>query len=455
METELATKYEDLEEIIEYINNGTCLVILGPNLLKDNDGNSINDKLNNYLTTKLPRKVTQTENEGFLSFDDKTRDIKIEAPIKKFFEEALPSNDIYENLAEIPFPLIINTSPDKTLNKVFDKKGKGYDYGFYHKKETPQSRIKKYNTQIYNIFGDYEHINSMILTYKDLFEYLESIMGTKELKLKDQLKEFKVVLFLGFSFEKWYFQLLLWIMKVDNKGLHSHLIDQENLMKFCEDEFDVEFYDDKKAAEIIEGLCMAKSQGLIEDKENTYQPELFISYAWGKESDKITESLKKRLLEENLRVLIDKDNLAYKADIPDFMKRIGKTDGAVVVISKKYLESINCMRELLELHKTYKNEEFLTRIFPICLEDANFFDRKELLKYEQKWIVKKEDLDKQYQEIGQSAGKVLDEDYDFIKEIIENFTDITLILRKINLSSSQKMKDTNFKVLIEDIKKVF
>jgi hypothetical protein len=279
-------------------------------------------------------------------------------------------------------------------------------------------------------------------------------MGAKELKFKDQLHESKAVLFLGFSFDKWYFQLLLWIMKVDSKKLRSHLITQDNLKKFCEEEFNVEFFDDD-ASQIIDELYQAKLDGLIEEKENNYEPELFISYAWGDESDKMTDVLKKQLQKENLRVLIDKDNLAYKADIKDFMRRIGKTDGAIIVISKEYLESINCMRELLELYKVHENEEFLTRIFPICLENANFFDSTELLKYEQKWKDKKEKYEEEYRERGQSAGNVLNEDYEFIKEIIEKFTEVTQKLTAINLSSSKKLQDTNFEALIEDIKKVF
>ncbi|NNE03783.1 MAG: toll/interleukin-1 receptor domain-containing protein [Eudoraea sp.] len=453
MEKELAIKNPALKRIIKRINEGTCLVILGPNLLSE-DGNSINDRLNNYLAEMLPKKVTHNITEGFLSFDDRTRQIDLEDHIEEFFEDELEPNKMYEKFAEIPFPLIINTAPDKTLNKVFDEKGKGYDYSFYNKVTPPKATIKKNITQIYNIFGDYEHLDSMILTYKDLFEYLESIMGAKKFKFKDQLHESKAVLFLGFSFDKWYFQLLLWIMKVDSKKLRSHLITQDNLKKFCEEEFNVEFFDDD-ASEIIDELYKAKMDGLIEEKENNYEPELFISYHWSDESEKMTEVLKKQLQEENLRILIDKDNLAYKADIKDFMRRIGKTDGAVVVISKGYLESINCMRELLELYKVYENEEFLVRIFPICLEDANFFDGKELLKYEQKWKDKLQIIEKEYRERGQSAGNVLDEDYKFIKEIIEKFTEITQKLAEINLSSSKVLKDTDFKALIADIKKIF
>jgi len=456
MEKELATRNSGLKRIIKRINEGTCLVILGPNLLSENS-NNINDRLNNYLANELPQKVTHNKKEGFLSFDANTRQFDLEDYIEEFFDDELEPNDIYEKLAEIPFPLIINTSPDKTLNKVFDTKGKGYDYGFYHMRQAPKAPIKKHNTQIYNLFGDYQHLDSMILTYTDLFEYLESIMGAKELKLKDQLKDTKTILFLGFSFDKWYFQLLQWIMKLESKKLSSDLkqITQDNLKEFCQDEFNVEFFDDD-AAEIIAQLYQAKSDGLITEKENNYKPQLFISYAWAdEEGNEMTNGLKRKLEEENFRVLLDKDNLAYKADIMDFMKRIGKTDGAIVLISKDYLESINCMRELLELDKVYDDEEFLTRIFPICMDDAKFFDNKELLNYEQKWKDKKESYEKEYRDRGQPAGKALDEDYEFIKIIIENFVEVTKKLTAINLSSSQKLKDNNFEALVANIKKVY
>jgi hypothetical protein len=461
MENELSIKNDDVEGIIASINAGTCLVILGPNLLSEK-GHSINARLNNYLADKLSNKVTLDKAEGFLSFDDHTRKFKIQRHIVNFFENELQPNKIYEKIAEIPFPLIINTAPDRTLNRVFDEKGKGYDYGFYHKREAPKTSIKKYITQVYNIYGDYKDLNSMILTYTDLFEYLESIMGVKGLKAKDQWKdfEFEKILFLGFSFEKWYFRLLQWIMKLDIEKFSSDLTpedtsaNQDSFKELCSDEFQVEFFDDNAAA-IIDELYQAKQHGLIEEKPNNYEPQLFISYAWAdKEGSEMTNGLKKKLEEENYQVLLDKDNLAYKQDIMDFMKRIGKTDGAIVLISKDYLESTNCMRELLELYEVYKDDEFLDRIFPIC-HDPDFFKKEELLNYLKYWEDKKEDYDRIYRDKGQSAGKVLDEEYIFTKKIIENFLDVTKKLTEINLSSAQELKDNNFEVFIENINKVY
>ena len=89
------------------------------------------------------------------------------------------------------------------------------------------------------------------------------------------------------------------------------------------------------------------------------------------------------------------------------------------------------------------------------MDDAKFFDNKELLNYEQKWKDKKESYEKEYRDRGQPAGKALDEDYEFIKIIIENFVEVTKKLTAINLSSSQKLKDNNFEALVANIKKVY
>jgi hypothetical protein len=112
------------------------------------------------------------------------------------------------------------------------------------------------------------------------------------------------------------------------------------------------------------------------------------------------------------------------------------------------------MRELLELYEVYKDDEFLDRIFPIC-HDPDFFKKEELLNYLKYWEDKKEDYDRIYRDKGQSAGKVLDEEYIFTKKIIENFLDVTKKLTEINLSSAQELKDNNFEVFIENINKVY
>lgn len=76
---------------------------------------------------------------------------------------------------------------------------------------------------------------------------------------------------------------------------------------------------------------------------NESKPTLFISYAWSdgnNYADELFEQLK-----DEFEVVRDKINLSVKDGLTEFMERINKTDYAIVVLTEKYLSSLNCMYE--------------------------------------------------------------------------------------------------------------
>jgi hypothetical protein len=443
-------KEATLQRIVNRINEGKCLVILGPQLLSA-DGTGINALLNKYLIDNLGDRVRYYGEEGFLSFDEKTRNLRIQDPIEDFFKNLQP-NDIYRKLAEIPFSMVINTSPDITLNKAFEEKGIAFDYDFYHKGKAPQEPLRTNTTFIYNIFGDYREIDSMILTFKDLYQYLFSIMGDNGLKIKARLRETQAVLFFGFSFDKWYFQLLLMLMEVEDKLLNSHDITQQNIKNFYHEEFDVEFFDDNTAAQIIEEIYQAKTGGQIQAPVTSEEPlfELYVSYAWGGASEEMVEKLESTLQTNRIHLIRDKRDLSYKELISKFMDRIGEAKGIVVVISDKYLKSAYCMYELTEI---YSHSDFVGRIFPIVMEDAKIQGTsKELLDYKQYWKNKMEEINTEIKNTGAEAMITMGDEYNVCKRIYDDFDKMSKILKDMNSLTPEIHLTTNFKALIKAIK---
>ena len=119
---------------------------------------------------------------------------------------------------------------------------------------------------------------------------------------------------------------------------------------------------------------------LVSAQKQTYQPtkEVFISYAWGGDSEEITNKVDEALKASKINLVRDKRDLGFKGRIKDFMQQIGKGRAVVVIISDKYLKSENCMFELIQ---TFQNDEFTDRILPIVLEDARIHKPRERLKY--------------------------------------------------------------------------
>ncbi|MFD1627260.1 COR domain-containing protein [Azospirillum griseum] len=104
---------------------------------------------------------------------------------------------------------------------------------------------------------------------------------------------------------------------------------------------------------------------LVQEKPN--QPEWYVSYAWGDDSEdgKAREAIVDRLCDaaaERGRVIVrDKNELSLGDNLIRFMERIGQGDRVFVILSNKYLASPNCMFELTELWRTSKQDPALFR----------------------------------------------------------------------------------------------
>jgi len=177
---------------------------------------------------------------------------------------------------------------------------------------------------------------------------------------------------------------------------------------------------------------------------------IYISYAWGGDSEKIVDLLDTELQERNIKVIRDKRDLGYKGSITEFMKDIGKGNKVIVIISKKYLESDNCMFELTQV---YENKDFKERIFPIVLKDADFYDpvkRGEYIKYWERKIVKLDEMIKSFER----GTDILDlnKELNNYNKIRTLFSGISFILKDMNTLSPEVHKgqkfDTLYKMLL-------
>ncbi len=75
----------------------------------------------------------------------------------------------------------------------------------------------------------------------------------------------------------------------------------------------------------------------------------------------------KSLTDKKYNVTLDRKDLAYKGNIAEFERRIGKGHCIITIISDRYLKSDHCMNEMLHIER---KEEVFSRIFPIVLDDA-------------------------------------------------------------------------------------
>jgi len=176
--------------------------------------------------------------------------------------------------------------------------------------------------------------------------------------------------------------------------------------------------------------------------------EVFVSYAWGGESDAIVDRLEQTLNARGVSIVRDRNEVRYKDSIERFMRRIGRGKCIVVVISKKYLESTNCMFELTQIAE---RGDVRSRVFPILLDDAGLSDAIKQVEYVKAWESKIKKLNTALKKVNQENLEGIREELDLYARIRTTITKLMAILDDMNALTPQTHLESGFAALIDAI----
>jgi internalin A len=169
--------------------------------------------------------------------------------------------------------------------------------------------------------------------------------------------------------------------------------------------------------------------------------EIFISYAWGGESEAIANALEKTFQQKGIKLVRDKTDLGYKGLIKQFIQQLGQGKCVLVIVSDKYLKLKNCMYELLEI---FRNGEFYDRIFPIVLKDARIYDAVERLGYIKYWEAKIEELEEGMKGVSLANLHGFREEIDLYTEIRNKIASLVDTLQNMNTLTPQMHQESGF-----------
>ncbi|MDD6001707.1 MAG: toll/interleukin-1 receptor domain-containing protein [Bacteroidales bacterium] len=131
---------------------------------------------------------------------------------------------------------------------------------------------------------------------------------------------------------------------------------------------------------------------------------VYFSYAWANnehpEIEKDVEALCKLLEENNIYYKRDKSEgenslCPYRWSIRRAEEEIGEGTAIIVVISKRYIESLHCMHEW---HLIRESGKIKKRVFPVVLEDADISKKEVYREYYNFFNRRKTELNEQLQE---------------------------------------------------------
>ncbi|PSB27426.1 AAA-like domain-containing protein [Stenomitos frigidus] len=174
-------------------------------------------------------------------------------------------------------------------------------------------------------------------------------------------------------------------------------------------------------------------------------PEIYLSYAWGGESEELVNRLDAAFQAKGVTIIRDKRDLGYKGLIKEFMEQIGRGKCVVTVISDKYLKSPNCMFELVQIAQ---NGRFYDRIFPIVLADAQIYRPIERIKYIKHWEEQIKELDEAMRGVSAANLQGFREEIDQYTQIRNTIAELTGILKNMNTLTSEMHSQSEFESLL-------
>lgn len=270
-------EWESIEDAFEDHN---CILMLGKSLAKityEGQKMSLEEAFASYLVTvleqeKMPYEKSQQKNltyiaHKFLKIKTAT-DPDLWRQIKKVYNrnaQIIPA--IYYELAQLPFQLIINTSPDDFMVRAMREVGKNYTqfdwYNFRRGKKFEITEINVDKPLVYNLFGSVRKPESLVLTEKDQLDFLKSVVK-KEPRVPDKIvslfNEHSTYLFYEFNLEHWHFRPLL-----DAMNLHKSI--RTITPKFSKLQFNAltkEFYQEQFKFRFIDDDCHVFTSSLKE-----------------------------------------------------------------------------------------------------------------------------------------------------------------------------------------------
>jgi len=120
-----------------------------------------------------------------------------------------------------------------------------------------------------------------------------------------------------------------------------------------------------------------------------------VSYAWTEESSALVDRLCTDAGKRGLKILRDCNAVGLGEELTRFMRHLAAQDRVFVILSKNYLESPNCMFELLEIWRQSKQEkeEFLAKVRCFLMDDLQIRTVVQRAEWSAHWLKEINQLD--------------------------------------------------------------
>lgn len=217
--------------IARKVKEGVCVLFLGSGALmaKDSEGKfaPLTDLCARFLLKKY--KISLGPDEqcslsyvcSLLRVRNLSTDNVLQEDVAGFYASMAGKCELHpmlEQLTDLRFRMIINAAPDNFITQLYDQVALPY-YSDYYNFYKPSSGLnfdfeKDQRVFIYNLLGDFNKPESLVLTYKHQLSYIKKIVSEQQNErlpdaLTNTFKDYRHHLYLGFDFDEWALRLML------------------------------------------------------------------------------------------------------------------------------------------------------------------------------------------------------------------------------------------------------
>jgi hypothetical protein len=242
----------DWQTLLDKIKVGECILCVGPEIYTDKNHQTLEQQFLTLLEQwKDPDIKAYPDGLFFFNKSHKRTDLVTE--LKLFYKKPFPeAANALDKLVQLPFPLILSLVPDQLISEVMTKHDLTARKAFYWKNKSAEELYPDFaaptaaDPVVYNILGNVDTDESLILSFEDLFSYFESVFKSQSMpeKVKEAIMKAKYFICIGISYDKWYMQLLLSYLnmhKLEIKKLAANRSLDTRSQSVYKDRFDFNF----------------------------------------------------------------------------------------------------------------------------------------------------------------------------------------------------------------------
>jgi hypothetical protein len=226
------------DKLLYGIEKGECILFLGPELSIDSAEGTREVPAQSLASSLL----SALDDEALAGFEARSGDLAwiaqrfiaredevgLEMQLARWHREwATRSSTVHDDLAGLPFRLIVTTGLDPLMENALRRAGKApfverYHYRGRNEELLPESTIA--SPILFHLYGRVNEPSSVVVTELQLLDFLARLIARDPPLPNDlnaALTHGRLFLFLGFGLRQWYLRILFHVLKVlrpDSRG---------------------------------------------------------------------------------------------------------------------------------------------------------------------------------------------------------------------------------------------